>query len=94
MLALAGVLEELEGVLKGEVFGSVLNLNTLNINLTSGVMIPGVAVASSRATPLAGEHWSCFMFRLLSVCMRSARHFCTKSPCTVNFTMVLHGIHS
>lgn len=54
--ALAGVLAELEGVLNGDAFGSVLNLDTLKMNLASDVMIPGVAVASSRATPLAGEH--------------------------------------
>jgi len=50
------VLEEMEGVVKGDVFGSVLDLDTLKIDLSPDVMIPGVAVASSRATPLAGEH--------------------------------------
>lgn len=43
-------------MLRGAVFGSVLDLDTLNVDLSPDVMIPGVAVASSRATPLAGEH--------------------------------------
>lgn len=41
---------------KGAVFGSVLDLDTLEIDLSLDIMIPGVAVASSRATPLAGEY--------------------------------------
>ncbi len=49
-----GVLEELEAVERGAMFGSVLDLDTLGIDLSSDIMIPGVAVASSRATPLAG----------------------------------------
>jgi hypothetical protein len=53
---LAALLEEMDGVLRGAVFGSVLDLDTLNVDLSPDVMIPGVAVASSRATPLAGEH--------------------------------------
>jgi hypothetical protein len=59
MLFQSGVLEEMDGVLRGSVFGSVLDLDTLNIELSPDVMIPGVAVASSRATPLAGTkpHW-------------------------------------
>ncbi|CAK9881765.1 unnamed protein product [Sphagnum jensenii] len=52
-LPLSGVLEELEAVEKGAMFGSVLDLDTLGIDLSSDIMIPGVAVASSRATPLA-----------------------------------------
>lgn len=43
-------------MVKGAVFGSVLDLETLKIDLSPDVMIPGVAVASSRATPLAGTH--------------------------------------
>lgn len=54
LLFQSGVLEEMDGVLRGSVFGSVLDLDTLNIELSPDVMIPGVAVASSRATPLAG----------------------------------------
>lgn len=53
-----GVVEELEGVEKGSVFGRVLDLDTLKIDMSPDVMIPGVAVASSRATPLAGTHLS------------------------------------
>ncbi|XP_073390285.1 protein TAB2 homolog, chloroplastic isoform X2 [Physcomitrium patens] len=52
-LPFEAVLEEMEGVSKGDVFGSVLDLDRLNIDLSPGIMIPGVAVASSRATPLA-----------------------------------------
>lgn len=52
-LPLSGVLEELEAVEKGAMFGSVLDLDTLGIDLSADIMIPGVAVASSRATPLA-----------------------------------------
>ncbi len=48
------MLEELEAVERGAMFGSVLDLDTLGIDLSSDIMIPGVAVASSRATPLAG----------------------------------------
>lgn len=55
-LLLAAVLEEMEGVVRGDVFGSVLDLGTLNIDLSGDIMIPGVAVASSRATPLAGKY--------------------------------------
>lgn len=49
----------MDGVLRGSVFGSVLDLDTLNIELPPDVMIPGVAVASSRATPLAGTKSFC-----------------------------------
>ncbi|CAM6033606.1 unnamed protein product [Sphagnum compactum] len=52
-LPLSGVLEEMEAVEKGAMFGSLLDLDTLGIDLSSDIMIPGVAVASSRATPLA-----------------------------------------
>lgn len=50
-------------MLKGAVFGSVLDLETLKIDLSPDVMIPGVAVASSRATPLAGTH-HCYVFSM------------------------------
>ena len=59
------MLEELEGVVKGDVFGSVLDLEKLKMDFASDVMIPGVAVASSRATPLAGEH--SLILQLISV---------------------------
>lgn len=52
-LPFEALLEEMDGVLRGAVFGSVLDLDTLNVDLSPDVMIPGVAVASSRATPLA-----------------------------------------
>eukprot|EP00897_Mesotaenium_endlicherianum_P004928 jgi/Mesen1/4463/ME000227S03477 len=53
-LPLSGVLEEMERVNEGSIFGSVLTLEALGLDPAAGdIMIPGVAVASSRATPLA-----------------------------------------
>jgi hypothetical protein len=39
---------------KGDNFGSVFDLETLGLDLSPDSMIPGVAVASARAVPLAG----------------------------------------
>ncbi|BBM98615.1 hypothetical protein MPTK1_1g14850 [Marchantia polymorpha subsp. ruderalis] len=52
-LPFSGVLEEMAAVERGDTFGSTLDLETLGINIPPDAMIPGVAVASSRATPLA-----------------------------------------
>ena len=39
----------------GASFGSYFPLEVLGLDLPENAIIPGVAVASSRATPLAGE---------------------------------------
>lgn len=52
-LPLPGVLEEVAAVEQGLTFGSSFSLETLGINLPPNAVIPGVAVASTRATPLA-----------------------------------------
>eukprot|EP00245_Coleochaete_scutata_P000727 TRINITY_DN1086_c0_g1_i1.p1 TRINITY_DN1086_c0_g1~~TRINITY_DN1086_c0_g1_i1.p1 ORF type:complete len:447 (-),score=109.54 TRINITY_DN1086_c0_g1_i1:366-1706(-) len=52
-LPLSGVMEEMAAVERGQVFGSVFGLEKLGLNLSDDVMIPGVAVASTRATPLS-----------------------------------------
>ena len=51
-----GILEELQRVKAGDMFGSVLDINAIGAGvLPPDTMIPGVAVASTRATPLAGR---------------------------------------
>lgn len=46
----------MERVRTGDMFGSVLDINAIGAGvLPPDTMIPGVAVASARATPLAGE---------------------------------------
>lgn len=52
-LPLPGVLEEMAAVERGSTFGSFFALDTLGLKLPSNAVIPGVAVASPRATPLA-----------------------------------------
>ncbi|KAL2651059.1 hypothetical protein R1flu_019187 [Riccia fluitans] len=52
-LPFSGVLEEIASVERGDTFGSSLDLETMGIDLPPDAMIPGIAVASSRATPLA-----------------------------------------
>ncbi|KAL3700678.1 hypothetical protein R1sor_018700 [Riccia sorocarpa] len=52
-LPFSGVLEEIAAVERGDTFGSSLDLETMGIDLPPDAMIPGIAVASSRATPLA-----------------------------------------
>eukprot|EP00250_Pteridium_aquilinum_P030579 c4163_g1_i1 orf=330-1523(+) len=52
-LPLPGVLEEVAAVEKGSTFGSIFSLDTLGLKLPGNAVIPGVAVASTRATPLA-----------------------------------------
>ena len=52
----AEVMEELERVRAGDVFGSSLDLTAGGLqDLPPDTLIPGIAVASTRATPLAGE---------------------------------------
>ena len=49
-------MEELERVRAGDVFGSSLDLTAGGLqDLPPDTLIPGIAVASTRATPLAGE---------------------------------------
>ncbi|KAI5055549.1 hypothetical protein GOP47_0029070 [Adiantum capillus-veneris] len=52
-LPIAGVMEEVAAVEEGNSFGNVFPLDVLGLNLPSNAVIPGVAVASARATPLA-----------------------------------------
>lgn len=53
-LPLAGILQELARVRGGDMFGSVLAVGAVGLaSLPPDTMVPGVAVASSRATPLA-----------------------------------------
>lgn len=53
-LPLSGIVDEMARVRGGEMFGSTLNLDAIGLaTLPPDTMIPGVAVASSRATPLA-----------------------------------------
>lgn len=52
-LPLPGVLGEVAAVEQGSTFGSSFSLETLGVNLPPNAVIPGVAVASTRATPLA-----------------------------------------
>ncbi|CAG9462464.1 unnamed protein product [Pedinophyceae sp. YPF-701] len=55
-LPLSAVLAELESVERGEVFGSTFPLETAGIEVEEGddPLVPGVAVFSRRALPLAG----------------------------------------
>uniref|UniRef100_A0A0C9S904 TSA: Wollemia nobilis Ref_Wollemi_Transcript_9878_1291 transcribed RNA sequence n=1 Tax=Wollemia nobilis TaxID=56998 RepID=A0A0C9S904_9CONI len=52
-LPLAAIREEMLIVQQGSTFGSVLDLDVLEIDLSDDTLIPGVAVTSSRATALA-----------------------------------------
>ncbi|CAI5465401.1 unnamed protein product [Closterium sp. Yama58-4] len=53
-LPLSGILEEMQRVRAGDMFGSVLDLAAMGLaSLPPDSMVPGVAVASTRATPLA-----------------------------------------
>ncbi|KAH9301961.1 hypothetical protein KI387_013544, partial [Taxus chinensis] len=52
-LPLAAVQEEMDIVQQGSTFGSVLDLDVIGIDLSDDTLIPGVAVATSRATALA-----------------------------------------
>eukprot|EP00250_Pteridium_aquilinum_P012249 c20597_g1_i1 orf=305-1522(+) len=52
-LPLQGVMEEVAAVKQGASFGNVFPLDVLGLDLPSNAVIPGVAVASTRATPLA-----------------------------------------
>eukprot|EP00270_Netrium_digitus_P011206 TRINITY_DN354_c0_g1_i1.p1 TRINITY_DN354_c0_g1~~TRINITY_DN354_c0_g1_i1.p1 ORF type:complete len:506 (-),score=119.63 TRINITY_DN354_c0_g1_i1:180-1580(-) len=53
-LPLEGVLEEVRRVQAGDIFGSVFDLEAMGLGgLPSDTMLPGLAVASFRATPLA-----------------------------------------
>lgn len=52
-LPLSGVIEETSAVEQSSTFGSVFPLDILGLDLSPNTVIPGVAVASSRATPLA-----------------------------------------
>eukprot|EP00271_Cylindrocystis_brebissonii_P009476 TRINITY_DN24347_c0_g1_i1.p1 TRINITY_DN24347_c0_g1~~TRINITY_DN24347_c0_g1_i1.p1 ORF type:complete len:467 (-),score=64.41 TRINITY_DN24347_c0_g1_i1:596-1996(-) len=53
-LPLGGVIEEMERVQRGDAFGAILDLESMGLlSLSSDTMVPGVAVSSSRATPLA-----------------------------------------
>ena len=55
-VGVAEVMEELEHVRAGDVFGSSLDLTAGGLqDLPLDTLIPGIAVASTRATPLAGE---------------------------------------
>lgn len=53
---MSGVIEEVSAVENGNSFGSYFPLEILGLDLPPNAIIPGVAVASSRATPLAGEN--------------------------------------
>lgn len=44
---------------QGSTFGKIFDMDVLGLNLPPDAVIPGVAVASARATPLAGEQWHC-----------------------------------
>lgn len=48
-------MEEIAAVEQGASFGNVFPLDVLGLDLPPDAIIPGVAVASARATPLAGE---------------------------------------
>lgn len=53
-LPLAGVMEEIERVQSGSMFGGTLSLSCMGLEgLSPDAMVPGVAVASARAVPLA-----------------------------------------
>ncbi|KAH7315859.1 hypothetical protein KP509_21G068300 [Ceratopteris richardii] len=52
-LPISGLMEEVAAVEQGDSFGSVFPLGVLGLDLPSNAVIPGVAVASARATPLA-----------------------------------------
>eukprot|EP00252_Welwitschia_mirabilis_P014876 TRINITY_DN32932_c0_g1_i1.p1 TRINITY_DN32932_c0_g1~~TRINITY_DN32932_c0_g1_i1.p1 ORF type:complete len:394 (-),score=59.31 TRINITY_DN32932_c0_g1_i1:269-1450(-) len=52
-LSFEALQEEIATVQNGSVFGSVLDLNLLGIECSDDILIPGIAVASSRAMPLA-----------------------------------------
>lgn len=52
-LPLSALKEEIAAVEKGDNFGSIFDLETLGLDLPPDAMIPGVAVASQRAVPLA-----------------------------------------
>lgn len=53
-LPLAGVMEEMERVQSGSTFGGTLSLSCMGLDgLSPDSMVPGVAVASARAVPLA-----------------------------------------
>lgn len=52
-LPISGLMEEIAAVQRGASFGSVFPLDAVGLNLPPDAVIPGVAVASRRATPLA-----------------------------------------
>lgn len=52
-LPISGVMEEIAAVEQGASFGNVFPLDVLGLDLPPDAIIPGVAVASARATPLA-----------------------------------------
>ncbi|CAM6083269.1 unnamed protein product [Calypogeia fissa] len=52
-LPFSALLEEIAAVKRGDNFGSIFDLGTLGLDLPPDAMIPGVAVASERAVPLA-----------------------------------------
>lgn len=52
-LPISGVNEETAAVEQGNSFGNVFPLDVLGLDLPANAIIPGVAVASPRATPLA-----------------------------------------
>ncbi|KAH7423189.1 hypothetical protein KP509_12G043000 [Ceratopteris richardii] len=52
-LPLSGVMEEIAAVEQGDSFGDIFPLDVLGLELSPDQVIPGVAVASARATPLA-----------------------------------------
>ncbi|KAJ7545950.1 hypothetical protein O6H91_08G017700 [Diphasiastrum complanatum] len=52
-LPLEGVRAEMSLVEKGSMFGSILSLDVLGIDLQPDATVPGVAVGSERATPLS-----------------------------------------
>lgn len=53
------VREEISGLDTRYVFGSGLDLDLLGIEIDDNTLIPGLAVGSSRAKPLAGAFFFC-----------------------------------
>jgi hypothetical protein len=51
----AAVREEVESLERRYAFGAGLDLNLLGFELDDSTLVPGVAVESSRAKPLAGK---------------------------------------
>lgn len=66
------VREEISSLATKLVFGSSLDLDLLGIEIDEGTLIPGLAVASSRAKPLAGAY---LLYRFLMLFLLSFMQF-------------------